>query len=523
MEHFMANINRRDLLKFLSASGAVLSSQGLLLGSLSSCSSYKLPKILGVKPQFTDDLVLTSGLNYQKIISYGDQITDDLIFGTCNDYIAIEEINNDELIMWVNHEYFKENLIGTQKRTLANIDKERSLVGGSIIKVKRSQGKWNYIKNDPVTKAIRGNTKIPFAGGVSIKGSKIAEGTLSNCAGGKTPWGSFLTCEENYHFSYGETDFKTKKHKASFLGWEKFYNNPPEHYGWVVEIEAKTGKAKKHTSIGRYAHECSTYAEAKNGKAIIYSGDDKNDEHVYKFISNSKNSIEKGILYVANLEKGEWLPLDLELSPVLKKTFKDQLEVLTYTREASKVLGATPLDRPEDIEIHPKTGEVFISLTNNKPKNRYHGQILKISEQGSDHGSLRFKSETFAFGGEDGGFSSPDNMAFDKNGNLWVATDISGRSIGSEVYKKFGNNGLFLIPTSGPQAGEVIQIASAPVEAELTGICFSPDQRTLFLSVQHPGENTKDLKNPTSHWPDGGVPKSSVIAISGETLTKITG
>ncbi|MCO4754985.1 MAG: DUF839 domain-containing protein, partial [Bacteriovoracaceae bacterium] len=209
--------------------------------------------------------------------------------------------------------------------------------------------------------------------------------------------------------------------------------------------------------------------------------------------------------------------------PLLKKKFKSQLDVMINTRAAAKLLGATPLDRPEDIEINPKTGDVFVALSNNKPKNNYHGQILKITESSSDHGSLKFSSSTYKTGGTEGGFSCPDNMVFDRNGNLWLTTDISGNSVGKGAYKGFGNNALFVIPASGKQAGQAIQVASAPVDAELTGPCFSPDQKTLFLSVQHPGETTKDLSNPTSTWPDGKKPRPSVVAIQGDLLEKITG
>ena len=182
------------------------------------------------------------------------------------------------------------------------------------------------------------------------------------------------------------------------------------------------------------------------------------------------------------------------------------------------MLGATELARPEDIEVHPKTGEVYVCLTNNKPKKNYHGSILKISPNGSDHGSDSFKAQDFLVGGED--FSCPDNLAFDKEGNLWFATDISGGAMNKPPYEKFKNNGLFYVPMSGRDAGKVKQIASAPTDAELTGLSFSPDGKTLFLSVQHPGEKSPNLQQLTSHWPRGGSerPLSSVVAIRGPLL-----
>ena len=256
---------------------------------------------------------------------------------------------------------------------------------------------------------------------------------------------------------------------------------------------------------------------------MAYSGDDRNDEHIYKFISSERNSLEKGELFVANIEKGQWVSLDINKQPILKKNFKDQTDVLTYVREAAKLVGATPCDRPEDIEISPITGDVFVCLTNNKARGNYHGSILKISESNGKHDSLTFKSDDLVVGGEKAGFSCPDNLRFDKNGNIWMTTDISGSSIGKKQYKKFKNNGLFYIPLAGVHAGEVFQVASAPNDAEFTGLSFDAEFKTLFLSVQHPGEMSRFSGKLTSHWPDGADsrPRPSVIQIRGKLLDQL--
>lgn len=511
--------SRRDFLKFLGLGSLTLSQLGLI----QSCANSKLKS--SKLPSSKDEVVLIEGLNYYKVISWNDKINDTEVFGFNNDYLNIQAINPRELIMWANHEYVHPLFVSGYERTKKNIDIEKSQVGGSLIKLKRINHKWIFIVDDKHNRGVRGDTLIPFANGVKIKGSQIVEGTLANCAGGKTPWNTFLTCEENYDGFYGERKSNSTEinYKKSRVHWHKFYpKNLPEHYGWVVEVDPFTGKAQKHTNLGRFAHESATCITSKSKKVVAYSGDDKNNEHLYKFVSSNDKDFKKGVLYVANIKKGEWLPLDLELSPILKKHFKNQLDVVTYPREASKILGATELNRPEDIEIHPFTGDVFVALTNNKKKNDWHGSIIKISESNGDHAGVKFKSETFKFGGEHAGFSCPDNMAFDQRGNLWFVNDISGRAIGKAPYKSFGNNGLFLVPASGPHSGEVIQVGSAPIDAELTGLCFDPKQETLFLSVQHPGENTKDLANPTSNWPDGGTPKPSIIAIHGAFLNRFT-
>ena len=519
----MKQLDRRDFLKFLGAT-TLTASQISLLSSMTSCNSdtnTTMP-INSIKPSFEDKLILAPNFNYKIVVSWGDQINEKETFGFNNDYIAIESLSSDKALLWVNHEYALPVFVSGSERTKENIDKELQSVGGSIIEINKVDDNWIFNSKSSYNKGIRGHTKIPFSNKTKIMGQDYAIGTNSNCAGGKTPWGTFLSCEENYYKSYGERDFKTGKRKPSTIGrWETIYDYPPEHYGWVLEIDPKTGNAVKHTSIGRFAHECATCIQT-NERTVVYSGDDKKDEHVYKFVSDTNDSIDSGKLYVADIENGKWLSLNIEDSPILKSKFKNQLEIQTYTREAAKLVGATPLARPEDIEIHPITKDVFVSLSNNKDRENYYGSILKISEKNKDHTSLEFKAETYVLGGKDSGIACPDNLAFDQNGNLWICNDISGKDIGNAPYKAFGNNALFVIPIAGKDMGKVIQIASAPKEAEFTGLCFSEDQKTLFLSVQHPGELTSDSKNPTSTWPTGKDPKPSVIAITGKALEEYT-
>lgn len=512
-------IDRRSFLQFLGASAVSLSSYSLL-SSFTSCEDNVSLIKLDFKP--SDELELLKGLEYKNIISWKDPINKKSNFGFNNDYINIFPQSDNELIMWVNHEYVHPLMVSGETRTKENIDIERKEVGGSLIKLKKENEDWVFIPNDPHNRRVDGESKIPFADGVKIRGKSIAEGTLGNCAGGKTPWNTVLTCEENYQDCYGERDFETGKVSRSYLDWQSVYPNPPEHYGWVVEINPLTGEAKKHINLGRMAHECATCIISPENKVVVYTGDDKNDEHLYKFISNSHDSFSKGILYVANIEKGVWLPVDLEKSPILKKHFKTHEDLMVQTRMASKILGATPLARPEDIEIHPHTKDVYITLTNNIPKKDFYGTILKITEDKNNHSSLSFKAETFLAGSPENGFACPDNLCFDSRGNLWFCSDISGKSMHKGPYESFGNNGLFFVPTGGKNAGNVIQVASAPFDAELTGICFSPDEKTLFLSVQHPGETSKSLDKLTSNWPDKkGLPRPSVVAIRGEMLQKL--
>lgn len=515
--------DRRNFLKFMGASSIAAGTM-----TITSCatSTDKLTQNNFVKPTTKDDFILAEGLIYQTLISWGDKINKKDSFGFNNDYLEWVSKSENEILLWVNHEYvnplFLHGENDGKKKTKYQVQLERYNVGGSIIHLKKNEkNEWNLDLNSPFNRRVSGQTKIPFNGDRAIAGKRYATGTLGNCAGGKTPWNTFLTCEENYQYFYGELT-KEGNFKPSYNGWERFFKNSPLHYGWVTEVNPVTGEAKKLLGLGRFAHECATCY--KPGKSVVvYSGDDKNDEHLYRFISESDKSLDEGELFVADTENGKWISMDIKKQKVLKENFKDQTEVYTFARDAAKLLGATPLDRPEDIEIHPVTGDVYICCTNNKPKGRPHGSIMKISYKGNNHYSKDFKAEVFLLGGENSGLSSPDNLIFDKNGNMWVTNDISGSSIEKGPYKGFGNNGLYFIPMNGKNAGKVFQVASAPVDAELTGPKFSPDYKTLFLSVQHPGEKTKDTKRPTSTWPTGKTPKPSVVAISGPLLDKLLG
>lgn len=508
-------MNRREFLQFLGVSGALASLPGC-----STNSSFSQATLPGLTHSLEDKLLLASGLDYQILIKWGDQINPTHKFGFNNDFLAFHPLAKDRGILWVNHEYVHPLFINGETRTKANVDKEMLEVGGSLLEIKFENANWQVVKNSSYNRRLDATTKIPFAWKDKIAGSHEAIGTMANCAGGKTPWGTILTCEENYDMFWGD---KTRdgKIEPSWVKWNEFYPRSPEHYGWVVEVEPLTGKAKKLISMGRCAHECAAVTKAKNGKVVAYTGDDTNDEHLYKFISDSSDSLEKGKLYVASLEKGQWLSLDINDQPILKQKFKDQTEIQIYAREAAKLVGATPLDRPEDIEFDPLTGNVLIALTNNKPKKNFYGSILKIMEDNNDPGSLTFKHDTFLAGGPNKGFACPDNMVFDQVGNLWFTTDIGGYDVNKAAYKDLGNNGLYVFIRTGAHQGKVIQVASAPIDAEFTGPCFSPDYKTLFLSVQHPGEMSKSLDKLTSTWPDGGIPKSSVVTITGPLLDQI--
>ncbi|MCH2225273.1 MAG: DUF839 domain-containing protein [Crocinitomicaceae bacterium] len=548
--------DRRKFMSFLGKAGVgiiflpqFLSSCGIVNASNSKRTEVsketleRLKKVTlkNLSPSNEDDLILTDNLEYSVLLKWGDRISGVDTFGFNNDFTCFIPLENNNLkdgLLWVNHEYvnplfvsqfdFSKYETPLDYRTIEQVDKEMYNVGGTIVRVREEKGKWRIVQDDPYNRRITGKTPIKFNWDFPIAGKYAAIGTHSNCSGGITPWNTFLTCEENYQDQYGETEYdenNTARRVPSSYGWERFYDYPPEHYGWVVEIDPKDGTAQKHVALGRFSHECCTLIELEDERIVAYSGDDKSNEHLYKFVSSEPRSLKEGTLYVADIINGKWIALDWEKQVALKERFKDQTEVLIRAREAAKILGATELNRPEDIEIDPVTGNVFVSLTNNFGKGDYHGSILKIEEFNEMHDSLTFKGSTYIVGGEENGFSCPDNLAFDHSGNLWITSDMSGSAMNKEEkpYMAFKNNSLFVIPRYGKDAGKVIRVASAPRDAEFTGPWFSSDGETLFLSVQHPGEQTIDIQNPTSKWPFDmdGIPKPSVVAIKGDLLLKM--
>ncbi|MBM7649619.1 secreted PhoX family phosphatase [Bacillus ectoiniformans] len=485
-----------------------------------------------IEPTDKDDLVLPKGYKYDVIASYGDIINQKGdTFGYNNDFTMFFPIqgSKDRGLLWVNHEYTNELWVTGPKDkngkfTKSQIEKLLYNQGGSIIEIYRDEeGIWKLDTKSKYARRITGLTPFkltgPAKGSKAVGGSDVVQGTFANCSGGKTLWNTVLSAEENYE--------KTSEDA----------NLDERHYGWIVEVDPFDASfaPRKHTALGRFHHENSSMGLTNDGRLAVYMGDDKKDACVYKFISKNKyiksrgkaNSdlLEEGTLYAANLKDGKWVALTLEAvrekaagNKEMLEKFQTQADVLVYASEAAVLLGATPTDRPEDVEISPFDKTVFIAHTNNSDHGNIHGHITRFLESNDDLGSLTFDFEIFACGGRQSGFSAPDNLTFDSGGNLWTVTDISSSSVNKGVHSTFKNNGVFVIPTIGQQEGEAFQFASAPVEAELTGPCFTDDETALFLSVQHPGEETEDKKNPTSMWPHrkgDNQPRPSVVAITG--------
>lgn len=495
-----------------------------------------------IEPSTEDKLILPEGFDYTIIRKWGDKISETEDYGYNNDYVVYLPIdhltggkNSEDGLLVVNHEYpsplfingytiddFKKNKLKTSEE----VEKEKKSVGLSVFRVKRINGKWEFITDEIYNRRIDGNTEIKLSGkaaGTSeVKFAKYAKGTLANCSGGLTQWGTILSGEENFQDYYSTED----QERYRWNDVEKDFI--VENYGWVVEVDPfdKNYVPKKRTSMGRFRHENICISLTKSGKIAAYMGDDRKDECVYKFITknnfdnireNNIDILDDGDLYVADFVNNKWQLMDYEKRDELKNSFSSQADVLVNCDRSSKLVGGTECNRPEDIEINPVDNSLFISFTNNSDKNDYFGSIVRLIEKDNDSGSMEFDWEVFATGGVASGFSCPDNLTFDNKGNLWVLCDISTGKLNKGKFKTFKNNSLFMIPTAGENKGKAFLFASGPIECEMCGGNFTPDESTMFLSIQHPGEGSVSIENPTSRWPDFGTnqPRPAVVAITG--------
>ncbi|MBL8245071.1 MAG: PhoX family phosphatase [Rhodanobacteraceae bacterium] len=406
-------------------------------------------------------------------------------------------------------------------------------------------------------------------------------GTLNNCAHGYTPWGTYLACEENFNGYFVNAGSPSAEQRRYGIGpgagyrWhehdERFdaarHPNEPNRFGWVVEIDPfdPTATPVKRTALGRFKHEGAWVTLGADNRVVVYMGDDERFEYIYKYVSNrpyqpgvrggTHRLLDDGVLYVARFNDdhgGEWLPLvwgENGLTP--ENGFADQGEVLVKARQAADRVGATRMDRPEWIAVNPRTRDVYCTLTNNdrrgnsgqpaadaaNPRGQnVFGHIIRWAEDRQDASARRFRWELFAQCGdptlenparrgnlEGDAFGSPDGLWFDDRGILWVQTDISTSIVSRPSaergdYRNIGNNQMLAYD---PVDGEFKRFLTGPRGCEITGVISTPDLRTLFVNVQHPGEpasERNDPANPTaiSSWPFGTRPRSATVVIRRE-------
>jgi secreted PhoX family phosphatase len=602
-----------------------------------------------IAPQEIDQFVIAEGYRHNLIARWGDSLfrgtrdfdsrrlyADDWLdagavaaqqrqFGTNADAVGYFPLRGGRAargLVCVNHEYVNADLMWPGLRGVGVPPKVReawyakhphaaafmqAAHGVSVMQITRDKDGWSRDLSAPNNRRITANTPMDIMGparghplmrtNADPSGTRVL-GTFANCAAGKTPWGTYLTSEENVddYFSRGdepalEAQRRFPLRKQSFYGWDvqdpRFHSKhePNEffRFGWMVEIDPHDPKSvpRKRTALGRFQHEGANTIVTKSGHVAAYMGDDEQFEYIYKFVTRdrfdpknpaaNRDLLDHGTLYAARFNAdgtGEWLPLVQDEKGPLNAAagFGTQGDVVIKARAAADLLGATTMDRPEDVEPSPITGRIYIPCTksadrgvteekfsygretetgvnaaNPRPNNRS-GHIIELAEDGDDGTATKFSWNVFLLAGDPeagryivnaselvpgklgatdtyyAGYPQPedlsqvhgpDNLGIDPQGRLWIVTDSDN--------KDHPNNGCFVMETSGPQRGLLKQLASGPNGCEVCGCEFTPDGKTLFLSIQHPGEGGT-LDAPRSHWPDGpGFPtRAALLAVERE-------
>ncbi len=577
-----------------------------------------------VPPNELDRVVVPAGYQHAVVIRWGDPVLpgapafdlhgqtaarQSAQFGYNNDFLAVLPLGGSgrRALLVSNHEYTNEELMfpGFTSQEALTVEQVRIAMaahGMSVVELERvgRGGRWRPARGG----RLRYNRRFtmlatpfrlvgPAAGSAFVRTAadprgRTAIGTLNNCAGGVTPWGTVLSGEENFNQYFVGGDqapaadqprlarygiSTTARHPSGSRKWERAqerfdlaeHPNEANRFGWIVEVDpyAPDAPPRKHTAMGRFKHEGANVIVSRTGQVAAYMGDDERFEYLYKFVSDRKyrpgdrrhnlTLLESGTLYVAQLRgdsppaeidgtgrlpsdgrfdgTGRWIRLvsgDRSFVPGMTAA-----EVLTFTRLAGDAVGATKMDRPEDVQPSLRTGKIYAALTNNtnrgvgtypgvdeanpRTANR-HGQIFELVEDRGDHTGLTFTwslpivcgdpaDPSTYFAGYDKSkvspISCPDNVAFDRTGNLWIATD--GNALGT-------NDGLFATPIEGPERGHLRQFLTVPLGAETCGPVITGDERSVFVAVQHPGEiDGATVENPASTWPDGGYAKPAVV------------
>jgi secreted PhoX family phosphatase len=591
-------------------------------GPLCDCEGHEEigTRFTPVAPNRLDQVTIPPGFQQRVLIRWGDPVVPGapafnpltqnptaqaMQFGFNNDFCGLVELSEHRWLMVSNHEYSNEFFMWFNLDP-ANLTEQITQVswathGMSVVVVEpHPGGGLRTVLDSTYNRRITATTPIdlrgPAAGSPYLRttadpSGTLVLGTLNNCAGGVTPWGTVLSGEENTETYFANANAVTDPVARARLAryaypggatirrWELFDNrfdlavqpNEANRFGYIVEIDplAPGERPVKHTALGRFKHEGATIQVANDHRVVAYMGDDERFEYIYKFVSDAqmmsgstqrardhnKRLLDAGTLYVARFTgdsppaqidgtgrlpadgefdgTGTWIPLarnNTSFVPGFTAT-----EVYVFTRLAADAAGATKMDRPEDIEISPRTGIVFASLSNNSNRgaaglpgpdeanprsaNR-HGHVLELMETAGNHSGTTFSWRLLLVCGDPAApdtyyagypksqvspISCPDNLTFDKHGNLWIATDSNALGF---------NDGLFVVPVLGTYRGRTKQFLTAPIGAEVCGPIIADD--FVLVSVQHPGEVSGfNADNPASHWPDGGtsLARPSVVVV----------
>ena len=608
--HEVIETSKRAFLK-----GGIVVSLASVMAPLAGCAVLSGPKKkLGFKPipvGIGDKLVVPDGYTAIPLAPWGEPVG---IAGrmpafkmdgsnTAEDQAVQMGMHHDGLeffplqgstrgLLAVNHEYTDDGLLhvgGFNQMNSEKVRKAQNAHGLSVIEVEMKNGRWDMVRPSLYARRVTLSTPFrvagPAAGHALMRTSADPQGytvlgTLNNCASSKTPWGTYLSGEENFAFYFGAGDKPTKDQqrwgapKSGFYAWDKhdprfdLQKNPNElnRFGWVVELDPMDPNSTpvKRTALGRAAHEGAWVGVTKDGRAVVYSGEDARFEYIYKFVSRdkikqagngltqaqaNKDLLDHGVLHVARFDangKGQWIPMVHGQGPLTAANgFADQGEVLIKSRQASDLLGATKMDRPEWLTIDPQSGWVYCTLTNNSQRgtpgkpgvdaanpraNNVMGQIIRWKDE-NDFDGRTFEWNHLVLAGDPNNqradakgningdiYACPDGIAFDKQGVLWIQTDAHATQMYKGELARIGNNQMLACDTA---TGETRRFLTGPTNCEVTGVTFTPDSTTMFVSIQHPGETPSDRSDPAnpsqySNWPDyarNGRPRSALVVI----------
>ncbi|PBB91038.1 dTDP-glucose 4,6-dehydratase [Mesorhizobium sp. WSM3864] len=610
-EIIAARFSRRDFLKgslAVSAIAATVSPLALVAADEARAAEASAFKFDELEAGIDDKHHVAPGYDADVLLRWGDPLFTDSPefdpakqsaeaqarqFGYNNDYIGYIPIEGsaEHGLLVVNHEYTNPHLMfpgivkivdkdGKKAAEVAPLSKEQVDVemaahGGSIVEIRKEGGKWQAVRDGKLNRRIMSTTEMalsgPVAGHDRVKtnadpsGTKVF-GTLNNCAGGVTPWGTYVMAEENIHGYFSGELPEGHKEAANYkrLGipegayeWGAHYDrfnlakepNEPNRFGWVVEVDVNDPNSvpRKRTAMGRFKHEGAESIVTKDGRVVFYLGDDERFDYVYKFVTKgtfnpndraaNMNLLDEGTLHVAKFaEDGsvEWMPIVFGEGPLTAENgFASQADVLIETRRAADLLGATKMDRPEDIQPNAGNGKVYVMLTNNSKRKadqvdaanpraaNAFGHIIEIVEDGGDFAAMKGKWEVLLKCGDpsvadvgatfstattaNGWFGMPDNCAVDSAGRLWVATDGQGPKATGRT------DGLWAVDTEGTARATSKLFFRVPIGAEMCGPLFAPDDQTAFVAVQHPGDGGEDweafgrpsyYEDPSTRWPD---------------------
>jgi len=514
-------------------------------------------------------------------------------FGYNCDYLDYKPLpmgsaNPGHGLLVVNHEYTNANLMfpglgigraAALKTTKAQAEAELAAHGMSVVEIRLAGDGWAVVNDSKYNRRITGSTPMtvsgPAAGHALLQtaadpSGRAVLGTLNNCAGGNTPWGTVLTAEENFNGYFGGDPAKSPNPEmfkrygigTAWYSWPTHMDrfnfdrepNEPNRFGWVVEFDPydPASVPVKRTALGRFKHEGCHHALARDGRVVIYMGDDERFDYIYKFVTArpwsatdraaNRDLLDEGTLFVARLSddgRVAWLPLVHGQGPLTEANgFKSQADVVIHTRKAADLLKATPMDRPEDVEPNPVNGRVYALMTNNSRRkadqvdkanpraDNRHGHIVEFTNKDNDHAAAEGTWTLFLAAGKpgmdngtlyhratsnEGWLSCPDNCAFDSKGRMYIATDGAPSAAGVA-------DGIYTTDVAGYGRGLTRLFFQAPIGAEVCGPLLTPDDQTMFLAIQHPGETAgSTLENPSTRWPDfqaGMPPRPSVIAIT---------